>query len=418
MSQNTLLFVDWLVMEGLRILVNKLAVAKYMNTDYNKEYKQEFAVGSTVRVPLPFKFLIRDGAGYQPQALTEQFTTVTVDQMFGIDFEWDSVDQALKMPEGDGKAYVINKILNPCMAKLAQEIDSRASKWAYQNTNNITGILGTNATSMDTYQAARQRLVENACPQDGKVCMVVTPGMNRAIANALATVFNPVRTVDEIFAKGYLGTEAAGADWYESMSVKNHTAGTAGTAATVTVQGSNQSGSSLLVNGTAAETYKQGDVFNIASVFNVNPETLESTGTLKQFVVTQDITLVGGGNAADLVQISPAIVGPGSPYQNVDSLPVAAAAITLFPGTTSPQGKTGHNGLNMHRDAFALVGVKLVEPRAVEMASTQRDPETGVSISYVKAFDPIQRKMVNRFDVLMGFGNLYPDNLSVRVLGQ
>jgi hypothetical protein len=31
-------------------------------------------------------------------------------------------------------------------------------------------------------------------------------------------------------------------------------------------------------------------------------------------------------------------------------------------------------------------------------------------------FDPQQSKMVNRFDVLMGFGRLRPNNSSVRVL--
>src|ERR1035438_806458 len=96
-TQNEILFVDWLVMKGLIILVNKLAVAKYMNTDYNKEYKQPFAVGNTVRVPLPYKFLIRNGQAYKPQALNEQFTTVTCDQIFGIDFEYDAIDQALKI---------------------------------------------------------------------------------------------------------------------------------------------------------------------------------------------------------------------------------------------------------------------------------------------------------------------------------
>jgi hypothetical protein len=32
-------------------------------------------------------------------------------------------------------------------------------------------------------------------------------------------------------------------------------------------------------------------------------------------------------------------------------------------------------------------------------------------------FDPVQRKMINRFDVLLGFGRLYSDECSVRILG-
>jgi len=71
----------------------------------------------------------------------------------------------------------------------------------------------------------------------------------------------------------------------------------------------------------------------------VNPMTREVlTPVLKQFVVMQDVTLTAG---PDTITISPTIYGPGSPYQNVDALPLSGAVITLFPGTTSPQGKSG-----------------------------------------------------------------------------
>jgi hypothetical protein len=102
----------------------------------------------------------------------------------------------------------------------------------------------------------------------------------------------------------------------------------------------------------------------------------------------------------------------------VDALPAIGATLTLYPGTTSPNGKAGINGLALNRDAFALVGVKLEIPKACEMSSQARDPKTGISVAFVRMFDPIERKMVNRFDVLLGFGNLYPDNCAVRVLSQ
>lgn len=63
-----------------------------------------------------------------------------------------------------------------------------------------------------------------------------------------------------------------------------------------------------------------------------------------------------------------------------------------------------------------MVGVKLSMPKAAELSSQTRDRETGISVRFIRAFDPIQSRMVNRFDVLMGFGTLYPDNCGVRVL--
>ena len=86
-----------------------------------------------------------------------------------------------------------------------------------------------------------------------------------------------------------------------------------------------------------------------------------------------------------------------------------------MPGTTSPNGKAGIQGLALHRDAFALVAVPLEVPKAVEMGVAKRDPGTGISVRFVRMFEPIQSKMVNRFDVLMGFGSLYPDNCAVRI---
>jgi hypothetical protein len=52
----------------------------------------------------------------------------------------------------------------------------------------------------------------------------------------------------------------------------------------------------------------------------------------------------------------------------------------------------------------------------VELASNTRDPETGIAIRFVRMFDPQQSKMINRFDVLMGFGPLRPNNCATRIL--
>src|SRR6266403_4528911 len=131
---NSFLFVDWVTAEALRILVNQLKVAGYMNTDYNKEYTKEFAVGETVRVPYPQRFKTREGIAYDPVGIDERHTTVTVNQVFGVDFQYDSVEQALKM--GRGMDYVKERLLKPAMATIANSIDRRAALFAYQNTNN------------------------------------------------------------------------------------------------------------------------------------------------------------------------------------------------------------------------------------------------------------------------------------------
>jgi hypothetical protein len=404
---NSFVFTDWVGMESLRVLQNNLCIANIFNTDYNKEFQKSFAIGETVRVKLPQRFTSREGLGYTPQAINRQYTTVTCDQVFGVDFEWDSVEEALKAERG--MEMFKKEYLDPAMVEIAQQIESRAANYAYLNTNNITGALGTNPTSMATYSGARARLVQNACPA-GEKHLVISPDMHQSISTAVSTVFNPTGVISGAFNTGKLGQGAGFNAWDESVSLYSHTAGT--WAGTVETSSASQSGSSINLTATTGDTFKAGDVITFAGVNNVNPVTRRSTGALKQFVILQDVTAAA---SAATITISPAIVGPGSQYQNVDALPANGADLTLMPGTTSPNGKSGIQGLALHRDAFALVAVPLEVPKAVEMGVAKRDPSTGISVRFVRMFDPIQSKMVNRFDVLMGFGSLYPDNCAVRV---
>lgn len=403
--------VRWITMESLRILINKLEISPFFNTDYNKEFTKEFKVGDTVEVRYPQRFLIRDGQGYSAQGLTDRYTTVTCDQQFGIDFDWTSAEQALNLDD------VRSRYIEPAMAQLANEIDSRAALWAYLNTNNVVGAIGTTPTAYTTYLSARGRMVDLACPPGDKG-MIATPTMiNTVIGNNL-TLFNPPAEITKQFKEGAVG-QASGFQWYESNNLYTHTTGVWNTTTGVTVTGANQSGTSLNVACTTGDTFLRGDTVSIGitaatAVNAVNPMNRRSTGAVKNFILTANST--GAASLATL-SIWPPIVGPGDQYQNVDQLPPDGATLTLWPGTTmiNAASKTGKLGLALHRDAFALVGVKLVTPQAVELASQTRDPASGLSVRFVRQFDPVQDRMINRFDVLIGFGNLYSDSCAVRI---
>jgi len=410
---NVFEFVNWIGNAALARLLNRLSIAEGFNTDYNSEFTKDFAVGDTVNVKYPQRMLIRDGLTYSPQPINRRHTTITVDQPFGIDFEYDSIDQALKMERGE--EWFTDQYLNPSMDQMAQEFDSRASKFAYQHANNIVGSLKTTPTDTSQSGQARQRMLENACPP-GPYRLITTPGAMRSIVDGSLTQFNPQDIISKMFKDGYYG-DARGFTWFESMSLYQHTAGNWQVPSANTISGSGQSGTSLLINCTSGDTFNTGDVFNIAAVNNVNPGTRRSTGVLRQFRVTQDAVATG---ATITLQISggdgQGIVGPGDQYQNVDALPLDTALLTLFPGTATPSAATGWQGLASSKDAFALVGVKMKLPKAVERAVQRRDPKTGIAVSMIEAFDPIQRKWVNRFDTLIGFGELYSNACAVRFL--
>jgi hypothetical protein len=407
---NNFVFADWVATETLRTLKNKSQIAQFFNTDYNKEFQKSYAIGDTVRVKLPQRFLITDGLNYQEQPIDRRYTTVSIDQPFGVHFGWDDIEAALKLERPNSeikKEYII-----PAAEQLAAELDSRCSLWAKNNTNNIVGVLGVTPTAPQTYGAARTRLNENSCPTTDRG-LVMTPTMEETISANTLVNFNPQPDISKLWKEGSLG-KFQGFDTYESNQLYAHTAGT--WAGAVTVNGGGQSGSSLSINCTAGDTFNIGDTFNMVLVNNANPVTRRSVGRLKQFVVTAPLVGLGAGNAADVLQFLPAIELPGSQYQNVDAGPATGAALTLFPGTASPNGKTGFVGMGLTKYAFALVGVKLESPTSQEMAGQMRDPATGLSVRFVRSWDQQSSSMRNRLEMAVGYGNLYPDNAAVRIL--
>jgi hypothetical protein len=174
----------------------------------------------------------------------------------------------------------------------------------------------------------------------------------------------------------------------------------------------------MVVACTTGDTFKKGDVFNIAAVNEVNLMTRrQGTGAAKLREMSIQAATVGVASLATIT-FTPPLYGPGSPYQNVDALPVAAAALTLFPGTSSPNGKIGTNSLMLGKDAFALVGVKLkIPPSGGDLKTAQRrDPTTGLAVAYTQQFDNAEMKTRCRFDCPLGMGEFWNSVASVRLL--
>ena len=412
---NSFVFTDWVAPECLRLLENMLELASLANTDHRGEFEKDFAIGDTTRIKFPQEWLVTDGMEFNSQAIARQYTTATMDNWLQIGFEWDSLEKALKMERS--KSEISEQYLKPAMAQMAQEMELRFVKYAILNTNNVVGALGTTPTAWSTYAAARTRLVENAgwgaSPKRG---MGVSPQMMETMISNSLTQFNPTDAISSQYKQGSVG-KAAGFDWYETMAYLPFTTGIIATQASVTVKGANQSGSQITLNCTTGDTFKQGDRINLAAVNNVNPRTRQSTGRLKQFVVTQAAT---GASSAVTLNIYPSIVGPGSPYQNVDALPADTAAVTFWPGTTitNAAAKKGILGLALNKLAFAMIGTELPNPKqggSIEVSAQKTDDNTGLSIALISAFDPVLRRWINRFDALIGFGTLYADRCSVVV---
>jgi hypothetical protein len=418
MGPNLFLTTDWFSMDMLRLLVNPLEITEYLGTRFNKEYQQPFAVGATVNIKYAPAFLIRDGMTWTPQGIQEIQTVVNCNQAFGVDFQWSDLEAALQLERGDSRinmAYVKGPL-----EQIAQEWDSRSALFCTQNANMITGVLGTDPTAFQTYSdLARQKVVEMAGAVSGKSGICIPPSINTALVNPTNPYFNPSQEISDQYKKGVIGMRS-GYKWHESMSLYDHTAGT--WAGAVTVNGAGQSGNSLTITATAGDTFLIGDVIGLQNVYKTNPRTRRRTNSAytATICITADLTAAGGG--VDVITFTPALYGPGSPYQNVTALPANGATLTLFPGTASPNGKTGKNALLIHGggdelvSAMFIVNVPLELPKNEQIARQARHPKTGMAVRLVKFWDPVESRMGWRFDTLGGYGIGYNDSCIVRLL--
>jgi len=137
-------------------------------------------------------------------------------------------------------------------------------------------------------------------------------------------------------------------------------------------------------------------VFTIASVYAVNPQTRQTTGSLQQFVVTADATAASG--AWSSVSVSPAIFTSSNALATVDSFPQSGAVVTVLgaASTAYPQN------LIYHKDAITFATADLLLPQGVDMAS--RQVHNGISMRIVRQYDINNDRMPCRIDVLYGYG--------------
>jgi hypothetical protein len=375
----------------------------------NRQYDDSFAVegakiGSTLRIRLPDRALVTDGAALQVQDDNEQFTTLAVASQKHIGVNFTTAELTMQLDD------FADRVLKPRISQLASSIDADVAN-SFKSIYNSVGTPGTTpATSLVLLQA-QQKLNENAAVMSPRYA-TVNPAANAGLVEGLKGLFNPTDTISRQFKNGLMGTGVLGYEEISmSQSIKQHVAGTRSTADTILVNGtiSTQGATTISIDGgTGSATVTVGDVFTIANVYAVNPQTRESTGALQQFVVTEANTATGG--AWTDIKVSPAIYTAAHPLATVDSFPQDGAAVT-FLGAAS--GTYAQN-LVYHKDAITFATADLLLPQGVDMAS--RQVHNGISLRVVRQYDINNDRMPCRIDVLYGYGVIRPQ-MAVRMWG-
>lgn len=395
---NSILTSDIITRKALEVFENSSVMVRNVNKQYDNSFAVEGAkIGASARIRLPDRALVTDGAALLVQEENEQYTTLTINKHkhIGLNFTQDELTLSLD--------DFSERVLVPRISQLAAAVESDISD-VYQDIFNSVGTPGTSPATALVLLQAQQKLNEGAVAQFPRYA-TVNPAANAALVNGLSGLFNPGSTVSRQFKTGMMGEGVLGYNEINmSQSIKSLTTGSrTATADTLQVNAtiSTQGASTIAIkSGTGSATIKKGEVFTIASVYAVNPQTRESTGALQQFVVTADATASSGTWSS--VSISPAIYTSDDALATVNAFPLVNAYINFVgaASTVYPQN------LVYHPNAITLATVDLPLPRGVDMAS--RVNHNGISMALVRDFDINNYRMPCRLDILYGFKVIRP----------
>lgn len=398
---NIILTPSIITKESLRVLENNLTLTMTANRKYDGKFAVEGAkIGDTLNIRKPPRFVVSRGQALSLQDVTETSVPLRLTEQFHVDFQFSSIDLALSI-EMFSERYI-----RPAVAALANRIDVFTASF-YNQIYQAAGTPGTVPNTLMTYLLAGVELDNSATPRDGLRSVIINPLQQATIVDALKGLFQQASAIASQYSAGQMGT-AAGFDWHMDQNMPTHTYGVY--AGTPLVNGASQTGSSLITDGwsSGASTLNQGDIFTLAGVFSVNPQSRLSTGSLQKFVVTQTISDTTGNMT---IAIAPAIVVSGA-FQNVTGSAADNAAITVLgaTGTVSPQG------IAWHRDAFTLASADLPLPDGTDKAARVASKQLGLSIRMIRDYIIETDQWPTRLDLLCG-GLLVRPELASRVQG-
>lgn len=380
---NALLTTDKIADRALMRFSEACTALKAVPKTYASEFKGAPKIGDEVRVPIPQHASIRTGRVSQPAPLQTLVRPVTIQEQCGFDLSFSSAELALDIEEFD-KRYISQQV-----ADLAVHVEAAVQTLMYQWTPNQTGTPDGQWTKI-AYAGLAKKYIEDNGGGAGAKKLIYNNAAESTLIQGMSGLFNSQKAITEQYTEGSIG-RVAGFDFFSSTVAPIHSRGSAN--ASYDVNGANQTGDSVAID-TGTGTIVVGDIVTFAGCTAVHPQTKQSLGYLRQFVVTSALS-------AGEIGIYPPIVTSGS-EQNVTASPTDGGDVVIL-GTASD---TYGINLAFRPEAFQFVTVDL--PELTGWKNSRREYE-GVSMRVVEGSDLSNDLNLMRFDIMWGFGALRPE---------
>ncbi len=398
MPANSLLTIDMITREAVRLFKNSNLFVMNMDTQYDGSFAIDGAkIGQTLRIRLPNDYVVTDGPAFSPQATNEQYTTLTVTSQKNVGVAFTSAERTMSMD--DYSEIVLAPAINNLAGKVAVTVMNASEGGVCNFVSNVDGVGNIISPTSEQFLLANAILDDNSADQMTRR-VVNDPTTDARMTTSLQGLLNPATTISAQFATGMMKSGLGYERWFRDQTVIKHTSGTWDNSGTVNGAGqtTTPSGGNITVNATAF-TLKKGDIITFAGVNAVNWVTKQDLGTLRQFVVTADVA----ANAVT-IPIFPGMVPPVGgldvQYQSVTASPANGAAITM----ASKSGEVYRKSIAYAQKAITMATADLVMPtKAVEAAA--RAEYNGIALRILTDYFPDSDQLGTRIDVL--FGQLY-----------
>jgi len=375
--------------EAVRLWVNTNSFLQHIDTQYDDQFAVTGAkIGQSLRIRLPNDYTVRTGPVAQIQDTAETSTTLTLATQKGVDVSFNSAERTMSLD--DYSKRVLAPAVNNLVGAVAADVMSGVEGGVSNLVGNFDAAGNLLRPTLETWLNAKALLSLRSAPTDNRKFILDPVSMARTVQN-LTGLLNPATEISEQYRKGEV-YNAIGFDWFEDQTVIKHTTGTYVVGVSPTVNGANQTGTSINVT-IGASSFTVGDIITFAGVNAVNRITKVTTGELQQFVVT---SYAGG-----VLGIYPAIVPPSGgstvQYQTVTASPANGAAINSLTLT----GAVYRKNLAFVPDAVTMATADLEMPK--NMQEVARERMDGVSMRMVTGFDIKSDQFITRLDVLYGY---------------
>lgn len=407
---NVNLTPDMITRESLRILHQKLQFVGNCVRDYDDSYAKEGAkIGDSLRIRLPYQYQTGTGATLNTTNTSSDSvgvsTTLQVNSRRFVPLRFTTEELTMDIDSFSSRH------IEPAMTQLAAKVEADVIATAIAGASGWVNA-GTKVERADV-QAARKILTDNLAPYADRCALWNTDAMGDLV-DANAALFNDQAQISKQYKEGMMG-RFAGFDHLESTfmpPIVNAAGGDAtydvasnGQEKTLTATDSDPNNQTLAID-IGTKVIAKGAKFTIAGIYDVHPETKETTGSLKVFTVTGGDV---GTATATSITISPAIIVSGPQKNCCGSATVSSTAADPSDGnaiTFLGDATRNERSLLFQKGFCAFATADLYLPKGTDMAS--RQVHEGLSLRLVRDYTVKDDKLWTRIDILYGTKVLRP----------